>query len=371
MALIDFEGCEKSRRFYAGNAGRKIGVVWNGGNWILKFPGPTGRLQGSVPSYTTAPLSEFLGSHVYGMLGIPVHETVLGIRGGKVVCACRDFTDDDWELVEFHDLKNSLSDDEPGFTESASTGSGVVLADVRAAINRIPELAGIDGVRERFWDMFVTDAFIRNIDPNNTNWGDLSDRKGHYRLAPVYDNGNSFNNKRTEAAIERRLSKDELIRQDALDVRSCYITDRAAQIHRVWTRPPVHAGVRPVHGTLRARPTVLPDRFDPGTGHGGDRPSRRFQGIPQSGHGMAVRERVRPRMGGSARFGRVRRAPRRSGPRSGRTVWNRDPRHIGRDEAGSREMILVRGIRACGLSHSHRAHRLRSRLASRPRVRLS
>ncbi|RHK24089.1 hypothetical protein DW072_09100 [Bifidobacterium adolescentis] len=55
MALIDFEGCEKSRRFYAGNAGRKIGVVWNGGNWILKFPGPTGRLQGSVPSYTTAP----------------------------------------------------------------------------------------------------------------------------------------------------------------------------------------------------------------------------------------------------------------------------------------------------------------------------
>ena len=86
MALIDFEGCEKSRRFYAGNAGRKIGVVWNGGNWILKFPGPTGRLQGSVPSYTTAPLSEFLGSHVYGMLGIPVHETVLGIRGGKVVC---------------------------------------------------------------------------------------------------------------------------------------------------------------------------------------------------------------------------------------------------------------------------------------------
>ena len=62
MALIDFEGCEKSRRFYAGNAGRKIGVVWNGGNWILKFPGPTGRLQGSVPSYTTAPLSEFLGS---------------------------------------------------------------------------------------------------------------------------------------------------------------------------------------------------------------------------------------------------------------------------------------------------------------------
>ena len=35
-----------------------------------------------------------------------------------------------------------------GETLDASTGSGVVLADVRAAINRIPELAGIDGVRD-------------------------------------------------------------------------------------------------------------------------------------------------------------------------------------------------------------------------------
>lgn len=125
---------------------------------------------GSVPSYTTAPVSEWLGSHVYAALGIPVHETVLGIRDGRIVCACRDFTFPDSRLVNFHDLKNSLSDDEPGFTEDASTGSGVVLADVRSAIHRIPVLRSIDGVSDRFWDMFVVDAFIRNIDRNNTNW---------------------------------------------------------------------------------------------------------------------------------------------------------------------------------------------------------
>ena len=230
--LIDFESCLRSRRFYGGNAGRKVGVVWEGANWILKFPGPTGKLQGSVPSYTTAPLFEFLGSHVYGLLGIPVHETELGVRDGKLVCACRDFTTDNWDLVDFHDLKNSLSDDEIGFTESASTGSGVVLDDVIAAIDRIPELAGIEGVRERFWDMFVVDAFIRNVDRNNTNWGVLSDRTGErgYRLAPVFDNGNSFNNKRTESAIGRRLAQPDLIRQDALDVRSCYVTREGSPI---------------------------------------------------------------------------------------------------------------------------------------------
>ena len=103
----------------------------------------------SVPSYTTAPVSEWLGSHVYAALGIPVHETVLGIRDGRIVCACRDFTFPDSRLVNFHDLKNSLSDDEPGFTEDASTGSGVVLADVRSAIHRIPVLRSIDGVSDR------------------------------------------------------------------------------------------------------------------------------------------------------------------------------------------------------------------------------
>lgn len=226
VGIQDFESCETSGQFYGGNAGRKIGLVWRDGDWLVKFPGTTRNLQGSVPSYTTAPVSEWLGSHVYAALGIPVHETVLGIRDGRIVCACRDFTFPDSRLVNFHDLKNSLSDDEPGFTEDASTGSGVVLADVRSAIHRIPVLRSIDGVSDRFWDMFVVDAFIRNIDRNNTNWGVLRNPRGEFSLAPVYGNGNSFNNKRTESGIERRLANPDLIRQDALDVRSCYVTDR-------------------------------------------------------------------------------------------------------------------------------------------------
>lgn len=230
LRLVDFESLPDSGRFYAGNAGRKVGVRWEERNWILKFPGPTGKLQGSVPSYTTAPISEFLGSHVYESLGVPVHETVLGIRDGKVVCACRDFVPSGSRLIDFHDLKNSLSDEEPGFVESASTGSGVVLADVRAAIRRIPVLASISGVRERFWDMFVTDAFIRNIDRNNSNWGILSNDSGEISLAPVYGNGNSFNNKRTALGIEKRLSSPDLIRQDALDVKLCYTTDKGKPI---------------------------------------------------------------------------------------------------------------------------------------------
>lgn len=71
IRFADFEDRPKSGRFYSGNAGRKVGVRWRDADWILKFPGPTGKLQGSAPSYTTAPISEFLESQMYGLKYIP------------------------------------------------------------------------------------------------------------------------------------------------------------------------------------------------------------------------------------------------------------------------------------------------------------
>lgn len=227
--IVDLESCVPSYRWYGGDAGRKVGVRWDGADWLVKFPGSTrGRgYEGTVPTYTSSPMSEFLGSRVYACLGIPVHETVLAVREAKVVCACRDFTGSG-RLVEFKNLKNSLSDEMPGYAQPASTGSGVVLADVRAAIHQIPVLRDIPGVSDRFWDMFVVDAFIRNVDRNNTNWGILVG--DDVSLAPVYDNGSSFFSKRTPRQLALRLEDSDLIRQDAADVRSCFTTDTGRPI---------------------------------------------------------------------------------------------------------------------------------------------
>ena len=50
-------------------------------------------------SYVTSPLSEFIGSKIYKILGYTVHETLLGIcfdgKRNKIVCACKDFINDD------------------------------------------------------------------------------------------------------------------------------------------------------------------------------------------------------------------------------------------------------------------------------------
>jgi len=50
-------------------------------------------------SYVTSPLSEYIGSHIFQILGYDVHETLLGVcfdgKRNKVVCACKDFINDD------------------------------------------------------------------------------------------------------------------------------------------------------------------------------------------------------------------------------------------------------------------------------------
>ena len=47
-----------------------------------------------------------------------------------------------------------------------------------------------DELRQFFWDIFITDAFLGNFDRHNGNWGFLVDEeKQQAELAPVYDCG--------------------------------------------------------------------------------------------------------------------------------------------------------------------------------------
>ena len=179
--------------------------------------------RGHLPPYTSSPISEYVGAHIYASLGIPVHETMLGYRAGKVVCACKDFTHPDKRLFEFREIKNALSDDDAGFSSAPSDGESVYLGDVLAAIETSELLRSVPGVRERFWDMFVVDAFIKNPDRNNGDWGLLMDAARNYELAPVYDLGSSLFSKRSPSLAESRLDDEAEVEQDAFGTNvSCY-----------------------------------------------------------------------------------------------------------------------------------------------------
>ena len=135
VEIADLRDCAPSGLFYGGRAGQKEGILIEGEPWIAKYPRTTRDLMGKhLPSYTSSPVSEYLGSHIYELLGIPVHETMLGYRAGKIVCACRDFTFPNARLFEFKEIKNALSDDDAGFSSAPSDGEVILLGDVLAAI---------------------------------------------------------------------------------------------------------------------------------------------------------------------------------------------------------------------------------------------
>jgi hypothetical protein len=75
--------------------------------WIVKYPKPMKSWQTGTVSYTAAPLSEYVGSHIYQMLGIDTQETRLGIRHGKLVVACKDFCQKMERLFAMSAIKNA------------------------------------------------------------------------------------------------------------------------------------------------------------------------------------------------------------------------------------------------------------------------
>lgn len=131
------------------------------------------------------------------MLDIPVHNTFLGKLDGKLVVACKHFYDKTEIFSSFADVRNILSSD------SGTDGTSIDLKDVFESLLILNKAIGSQ-VEERFWDMFVVDAFINNPDRNNGNWGFVyNSATGEFeRLAPVFDNGGSFNPKWDDEKIE-------------------------------------------------------------------------------------------------------------------------------------------------------------------------
>lgn len=219
MEIIDLSSCAYSSRHgtYGGMAGDKDGIIYNGDAWIVKYPKSTRgfRQNKGLASYTTAPLSEFIGSSIYKILGFDVHETILGKRNGKLVVACKDFCAVRGQLVEMRTIKNAanreLSEKMETELHDSATGDRVNLEELILHFRYNPLLKDMEEVKKRFWMCAVVDILIDNTDRNNGNWGLLYHEAGNfYTLAPVYDNGNAFANKASDAQLSQ-YSEDALL----------------------------------------------------------------------------------------------------------------------------------------------------------------
>lgn len=90
--------------------------------------------------------------------------------------------------------------------DSERQGYGTELIDILQTIDE-QTLVDRDSLLERFWDMFIVDAFIGNWDRHNGNWGFLyDDRTDEMALAPVYDCGSCLYPQADEKIMEAVLS---------------------------------------------------------------------------------------------------------------------------------------------------------------------
>lgn len=178
---IDFTKLEVNPlRMYGGANGNKIGILYQGETYMLKFP-PKPALNPNM-SYTNSCISEYVACHIFKTLGIDTQETLLGRYNDRITVACKDFETDGFVLKDFAQLKNTIID-------STQNGYGTDLSDILKTIREQQIISPVK-LETFFWEMFIGDALLGNFDRHNGNWGFLiNGYTGEVKIAPVYDCG--------------------------------------------------------------------------------------------------------------------------------------------------------------------------------------
>lgn len=251
MSIIQLTDCPLSIKngIYGGAAGNKEGILYHEELWLVKYPKCIRTLQktGSA-SYSTAPLSEYIGSQIFHILGYDVHQTFLGERNDKLVVACKDFAVHSL-LLEIRTIKNYANKElsellEESFSETESKHI-VNLEELLLHLHHNPILQHVPAIQERFWEQAVIDIYINNNDRNNGNWGILRNTDGIDSLAPVFDNGACLQTKISEEKISAILADRSKAIKNACNTQTAYgINGHALSSMKFLDLYEVHSGLR-------------------------------------------------------------------------------------------------------------------------------
>ena len=197
--MIDYSKYPDGGRFYSG-AERKKSILINGNAYLVKFQ------KNSRDGLRFNHVSEFLGSHIFSMLGIETQETQLGTFGNENVVVIKDFLSEEEVFVPFNGIgDSSLEQDKEKYQYS--------YEDIIKMLKDNMKLTDVEQTIDLFWDMFIVDALIANFDRHGSNWGFIK-KDNKYRLSPIFDNGSSlFPQLNTDEKIQAVLNDQEEIEQ--------------------------------------------------------------------------------------------------------------------------------------------------------------
>ena len=189
--MINFNEEEEVFNHKFGGSERKKAFRLHDRLYMVKFPDPIREKKNEL-SYMNNQFSEDIGCKIFNSVGISTQKTFLGTYTNpegkrKIVVACEDFCTNGFELMEFNKLVRMNTDIETMKPLACS------IENVIDIIDHIPKISDMqkEMFKDRFWDMFVVDAYIGNGDRHLDNWGFLT--KGNIiKEAPVYDCGSSL-----------------------------------------------------------------------------------------------------------------------------------------------------------------------------------
>ena len=195
--MTNYSRCPDGERFYTG-AERKKSILVNNKPYIIKFQ------KNSREGLRFNHISEYLGSHIFSMLGIEAQETYLGTYKGEQVVAICDFLGEDEVFIPFNGVgDSSLEQDKDKYQYSYDDIVNMLMDNVK--------LTNVDETIDLFWDMFIVDALIANFDRHGSNWGFIK-KNNEYRISPVFDNGSClFPQLNTDEKIQAVLNSQEEI----------------------------------------------------------------------------------------------------------------------------------------------------------------
>lgn len=235
--MIDLTGCKEVFGDFAGSE-RKITLYYNNEKYMIKFPDPVREMKNDL-SYMNNQFSEDIGCKIFKSIGIPVQETFLAKytspEDGKtrIVVACKDFrikalgdqrvSAGNINLTNFHSNKRISTN----------------IEDVNYIINKITTIDK-EAVRERFWDTFVVDALIGNVDRHLDNWGFITDEDDNIiRMSPVYDCGSSLGALLSDEKMQAAINDESKFKDFEYNVASVYFMNGERIIYpSIFKSPP-------------------------------------------------------------------------------------------------------------------------------------
>lgn len=177
MQAIDFSEYHESGKYYGGSE-RKLGIVIDGDDYMLKFQKKTafGKRNNHI--------SEYLGSHIFELCGFFTHKTYLGYRDGEQVVACKDFNVSGKQFVPFNEVGESTLDQDKETYQYD-------YEDIMQMLRDNSKLTNVEETISAFWEVYILDALLGNFDRHGSNWGFIKENN-RYSIAPVFDNGSSL-----------------------------------------------------------------------------------------------------------------------------------------------------------------------------------